>query len=383
MELKDYDKLRKKINVKDFEGNNKALDKWLFGFSFVGNIGSIFFSYFLLYPALLKAITINLVTGFWGTTLAFIFTLTFLSVFEIIKRYLFRNFSSDYVKNEKKISSAVFGWFSVSLAIVILSFYLSLVGSKNLATTSVSQNTIAVTQVDTRKDSLTVQYERKKVTYEQDNQLLRNASNELRSTLSQAPVGWVSVRKDYQSSIDKNTVIINSNQNEVNRIDDQLKQRVSELKSSLNSTIANNATEDSKNIVLFIIIAIFSEVIIISGIFFHEWFEYNLFFINHQKFNKIYEKKDRYRALIMFIYNEGKINVGDKVISGMELKQLVSEKATLQNSNKFVDEFLKDMDKVGVFNTVGKRRFIAATYQDALAIIEKFDDTLRILENMK
>jgi hypothetical protein len=383
MELKDYDKLRKKINVKDFEGNNKALDKWLFGFSFVGNIGSIFFSYFLLYPALLKAITINLVTGFWGTAIAFIFTLIFLTIFEIIKRYLFRNFSSDYVKNNKKISGAVFGWFSASLAIVILSFYLSLVGSKNLATTSVIQNNIATTQVDVQKDSLAVQYERKKVTYEQDNQSLRNASNELRNTLSQTPIGWMSIRRDYQSSIDKNTSIINSNQSEINKIDDQLKQRVTELKSNLNSTITNNATEDSKNIVLFIIIAIFSELIIISGVYFREWYEYNLFLINHQKFNKIYERKDRYRALIMFIYNEGKINVGDKVISGMELKQLVSEKATLQNSNKFVDEFLKDMDKIGVFNTVGKRRFIAATYQDALAIIEKFDDTLRILENMK
>jgi hypothetical protein len=383
MELKDYDKLRKKINVKDFEGSNKALDKWLFGFSFVGNIGSIFFSYFLLYPALLKAITINLVTGFWGTAIAFIFTLVFLTIFEIIKRYLFRNFSSDYVKNNKKINGAVFGWFSVSVAIVLLSFYLSLVGSKNLATTSVIQNNVATTQVDMQKDSLTVQYERKKKTYEADNQSLRNASNDLRNTLSQTPVGWMSIRKDYQSSIDKNTNIINSNQNEINKIDDQLKQRVTELKSSLNSTIANNATEDTKNIILFVIIAIFSELIIMSGVYFREWYEYHLFLINHQKFNKIYERKDRYRALIMFIYNEGKVNVGDKVISGMELKQLVSEKANLQNSNKFVDKFLKDMDKIGIFNTVGKRRFIAATYQDALAVIEKFDDTLRILENMK
>ena len=383
MELKDYDKLRKKINIKDFEGNNKALDKWLFGFSFVGNIGSIFFSYFLLYPALLKAITINLVTGFWGTAIAFIFTLIFLTIFEIIKRYLFRNFSSDYVKNNKKINGAVFGWFSTSVAIVVLSFYLSLVGSKNLATTSVIQNNVAKTEVNTQNDSLVVQYERKKKTYEADNQLLRNASNELRNTLSQTPVGWMSIRKDYQSSIDKNTSIVNSNQNEINKIDEQLKQRVTELKTSLNSTMANNATEDTKNIVLFIIIAIFSELIIMSGVYFREWYEYNLFLINHQKFNKIYERKDRYRALIMFIYNEGKVNVGDKVISGMELKQLVSEKANLQNSNKFVDEFLKDMDKIGIFNTVGKRRFIAATYQDALAVIEKFDDTLRILENMK
>jgi len=383
MELKDYDKLRKKINVKDFEGSNKALDKWLFGFSFVGNIGSIFFSYFLLYPALLKAISINLVSGFWGTTLAFIFTLVFLTIFEIIKRYLFRNFSSDYVKSNKKITGVVFGWFSVSIAIVLLSFYLSLVGSKNLASTSTIKNDIAVTQVDVQKDSLSIQYERKKQTYVYDNQSLRDINVELRKTLAETPLGWVSARRDYQSSIDKNTNIIASNQAEVNKIDEQLKQRVNELKTGLNSTMANNATEDTKSIILFVIIAIFSELIIICGVYFREWYEYNLFVINQQKYEKLYLKKDRYRALISFVYNEGKVAVGDKVISGMELKKIVADKATIQNSNKFIDEFLSDMDKVGVFNTVGKRRFIGVTYQDALAIIENFDSTLRILENMK
>ena len=95
MDLKKYDKLRKKIDTKDFEGNNKGLDKWLFGFSFIGNISSIFFAYFLVFPALLKAITINFVTGNWGITLAIGLTLIFLSIFEVTKRYFIRNFSND------------------------------------------------------------------------------------------------------------------------------------------------------------------------------------------------------------------------------------------------------------------------------------------------
>ena len=383
MELKEYDKLRKKINVKDFEGNNKALDKWLFGFSFVGNLGSIFFSYFLLYPALLKAISINLVDGFFGTALAFTFTNIFLVIFEIIKRYLFRNFSSDYVANNKKMNGPILGWFTVSVAIVLLSFYLSLVGSKNLASTSNIKNNIATVQVDVQKDSLAVQYERKKKTYELDNESLRKINNDLRQTITQTPVGWVTIRRDYQSSIDKNTEIVNENQSEINKIDNQLSQRISELKSGLNSTITKNANEDTKSIVLFIIIAIFAELIIIAGVYFREWYEYNLYIINQQKFEKVYLKKDRYRSLLSFIYSDGKLMPGDKVMSGLELKELVAEKANIQNSNKFVDEFLHDMDRLGVFNTVGKRRFIATPYQDAMMVVEKFDDTLRILENMK
>jgi hypothetical protein len=383
MDLKDYDKLRNKINVKDFEGNNKTLDKWLYGFSFVGNIGSIFFSYFLLYPALLKAITINLVTGFWGTAIAFVFTLTFLTIFEIIKRYLFRNFSSDYVANNKKVSGPIAAWFGVSVAIVLLSFYLSLVGSKNLASTSVKQNTIATVQVDMQQDSLAVQYERKKHTYEVDNQALRSVNNDLRNTLAQTPIGWASIRRDYQSSIDKNTKIIESNQTEINRIDAQLTQRITELKSGLNTKIVNNASEDTKNIVLFIIIAIFAEVIIIGGVYFREWYEYNLYVLNQQKFEKIYQKKDRYKALLAFVYKDGKLIPGDQVMPGQQLKEIVAEKANIQNSNKFVDDFLKDMDNLGIFNTVGKRRMVAATFVEAQNIIEHFDDAYRVLENIK
>ncbi len=383
MDLKKYDELRKKINTKDFEGNNKGLDKWLYGFSFIGNFGSIFFAYFLVYPALLKAITINLIDGTWGTALAFLFTNTFLIIFEIIKRYLVKNFSGDYVANNNKIKPSIFGWFLFSLAIVSLSFYLSVVGSRNLASTSNIKNNIAQTQVDIQKDNLSITYEEKKKTYEIDNQSLREVNTELRKTLAETPLNYMSARKEYQTSIDKNVDIIEDNQNEINKIDEQLKQRVEELKTGLNKTKAGNANEDTKNIVLFVIIAIFVEVMIIGGVYFREWYEYNLYVINQQKFEKIYQKKDRYRSLLAFVYRDGKLTTGDKVITGLELKEIVADKTNIQNSNKFVDDFLKDMDNLGIFNTVGKRRLIATTYNEAQNIIEHFDDAFRVLENIK
>jgi len=383
MNLKKYDELRKKISTKDFEGNNKTLDKWLYGFSFVGNIASVFFSYFLLYPALLKAISINLISGFWGTALAFIFANTFLIIFEIIKRYLFRNFSSDFIANSKKLTAGILSWLVVSIAIVLLSFYLSLVGSKNLATTSAVKNIVAVTSVDVQKDNLAVTYENKKKTYEVDNQSLRDINNNLRNTLSQTPINYLSIRRDYQISIDKNTKIIESNQTEINKIDEQLKQRVEELKSGLNTTITGNATEDTKNIILFVIIAIFAELIIIGGVYFREYYEYNLYVINQQKFEKIYQKKNRYRSLLAFVYKDGKLTTGDKVISGLELKEILAEKTNLVGSNKLADEFLHDLDNLGIFTTVGKRRFIASTYMEAQNIIENFDDAYMTLENIK
>ena len=381
MDLKKYDELRKKINTKDFEGNNKGLDKWLYLFSFIGNIGSIFFSYFLVYPGLLKAITINLIGGIWASIFAFTFTIIFLVIFEVIKRYLIRSFSTDFVSNKKKIKASIVGWLTISVSIILLSFYLSIIGSKNLASTSTYKDNVIENKTTITTDSLSILYEKKKKTYEDDNITLRTINNDLRQKLTETPVTYISIRNQYQANIDKNVKIIENNQKEVDKIEDKLSQNVVELKSNLGEVKNINKTEDIQNIILFVIIACFCEIIIFSGVFFREYFEYNLFIINQQKFENIYTKKDRYKTLTTFIYNNGNALIGDKVITGLELKELIKEKTNIPN--KFVDEYLCYMDNMKIFSVVGKRRHIAKTFQEALAIIENFDDALRILENMK
>jgi hypothetical protein len=382
MDLKKYDKLRKKIDTKDFEGNNKGLDKWLYIFSFVGNIGSIFFSYFLVFPGLLKAISVNLIGGVWATILSLLFTIVFLTIFEVIKRYFIRSFSADYMAKEKKFKFKNISWLTVSIAIIILSFYLSLVGSKNLASTSSTQNTIAETEITTQQDSISLTFERQKEIYINDNEALRVVNIDLRQKLAETPVTYRTIRNDYQTSIDKNIEVINNNQTKIDEIDAKLQLRVGELKTELTDTKSENRDADTKNIVLFIIIAIFCEVIIIGGIYFREYFEYNLYILNRQKFEKIYLKKDRYRALLTYIYNNGNVNVGDRVISGLALKERVTNRTNIPNSNKMIDEFLHEMDKLGIFVTHGKRRHIAKTYAEAINILETNDDTLQVIENM-
>jgi len=383
MDLKKYDKLRKKINTKDFEGNNKGLDKWLFGFSFLGNLSSIFFATFLVYPALLKAITLNFLRGFWGITLAIGLTLIFLSIFEIIKRYFIRNFSNDFVNGNKKIKLKTFSWLTVSLTIIVLSFYLSISGSKNLASTSSIKNAIVQTEVVSKSDSLVSIYDAKKQPYVNDNTSLRAVNTELRQKIADTPLNYPTVRKGYQDNIDKNTELIRENDVKINEINTELQLVVAEINSDFAETKLDNATEDTKNILLFVIIVILNELLIIGGLYFREYYEYNLYIINQDRFEKIYKKKDRYRALLTFIYRDGKLTVGDKVMSGMELKTAVTEKANIQNPNKFIEGFLHDMDRLNIFTTHGKRRLINSTFAEAFDIIENYDDSYRVLENMK
>ena len=383
MDLKKYDKLRNKINTKDFEGNNKGLDKWLWIFSFIGNISSIFFAYFLVFPALLKAITANFVTGDWGTVLAFGLTLIFLSIFEVTKRYFIRNFSNDFVVNARKVSFKMMSWLTISASIVVLSFYLSITGSRNLATTSSIKDIVAVTEVSSEIDSLTALYDGRKAVYFEENVNLRTVNADLRQKLADTPLNYPTTRKGYQDNIDKNSEVITDNEARIAVVDTEFQARVQELNLDLDATKSDNQDEDKKTKLLFVVIVIFNELIIIGGLYFREFFEYNLFVINQDKFEKIYQKKDRYKALLAFVYSDGKLVSGDKVMPSLQLKEAVSEKANIQNSNKFVEEFLRDMDRLGIFVTVGKRRNIAKTFIEALEVVENYDDSYRVLENMK
>lgn len=369
MDLKKYDRLRNKLKAKDFEGKNENLDKWLYRFSFLGNIGSIFFAFFLVYPSLYKTITIQVVGGHLGTIISYTGTIIFLIMFELIKRYLIRNFSHDLLINNNEIKASIVGWFSITIILIILSFYLSITGSKNFATTSNVLYEIEESSYEALKDSIRYKY----------NELRKpiiNQNNEFREKVNNLPDDYISVSERYHK-------LISENDSKLKDIDDNEKNDIDEISTLL--VKEKNRIDDSEyhNILLFIIIVIFNELIIVGGVYFREYFEHTLFKINRRKFDGIYLKRDRYKSLIMFIYNEGKLGVGDRVISVINLVELVSEKTNIPNPKKFVDEFMQDMDNIEIFNVNGKRRFIAVSYEDAITLIENFDDIYRILENME
>jgi len=239
------------------------------------------------------------------------------------------------------------------------------------------------TEVVSKSDSLVSIYDAKKQPYVNDNTSLRAVNTELRQKIADTPLNYPTVRKGYQDNIDKNTELIRENDVKINEINTELQLVVAEINSDFAETKLDNATEDTKNILLFVIIVILNELLIIGGLYFREYYEYNLYIINQDRFEKIYKKKDRYRALLTFIYRDGKLTVGDKVMSGMELKTAVTEKANIQNPNKFIEGFLHDMDRLNIFTTHGKRRLINSTFAEAFDIIENYDDSYRVLENMK
>ncbi len=385
MDQKKYDKLRSKINGKDFEGNNKNFDTWLFAASYLGNIASIFFSFFLIYPSLYKAISINLTSGILAIVISTTTTILFLGIFEIIKRYLVKNFSFEFISNRKNLKARIFGWSIALISIIFLSFYLSLSGSKNLASTSKIINGIVESDITIKVDSLIHERDSiiKEIKTTKGYVEINKTTNNLREKIDNLELDNRRDKNQYQSIIDKNQIIIDGVDSIITSIDAQYKKEIETEKIKSNAAKTTNESEDSEIIILFIVIAVCGEMIIFIGIYFREYFEYNLYLINNSKFEKIREKKDRYKSLLTYIYDNGKENVGGKVISGENLKTLIATETKIPNPNKFAVDFLGDMDRLGIFMINGKKRLIGVTLNEALNIVENFDDTLQILGNIK
>ena len=232
-------------------------------------------------------------------------------------------------------------------------------------------------------DSLNVVYGDRIAIYDNDNSELRSVNTELRQKLADTPLNYPTTRRGYQDNIDKNTEVITNNQEQIDELNAELQLVVAELKQDSGEQQSQNKDDDFKNILLFILISTSIEVLIIVGVYFREFYEYNLYTSNQERLEGVYQKRDRYRALLTYIYKEGKVNANERVMAGAKIIELVEENTRIQNPKKFVENFLHDMETLGIFVTQGKRRLTNASFHEALSIVDNFDDALRILENLK
>lgn len=383
MDINKYSTLRNKVKNRDFENKYKKLDKFLYVFSWFGNAGSIFFAYFLVFPAFFKAITANLSSGDISIYISMFLSIIVLGVFELIKREVLSNFSFDFVKNKYDLTKNAIGWLLFSTGLIGASFYFSLNGAINFADTSKKENTSIEYNIDSQIDSLTNLYVDYKKPFQQDNQSLRESNVALRQKIEDTPLNFRTVRNELQNNIDKNLSVIESNDIKINDLDNELNLKIVELENELQKQKEENENEGVENIIVFLVISTSIELIIILGIYFREYYDYSVFLKNESELEDIMIKRDRYYTLLKFLYKEGSVSQGEKILGISKLKEIVAEKSSIPSSSKFVDTFIQDITYMGILELSGNRRYTKVSYEEALNRVEKFDDTLRLLENLK
>jgi hypothetical protein len=384
MELNKYDKLRRKISSKNFEGKFKGLNLWLYRLSILGNLGSVFFAYFLVTPALKRAITTNLIDGNFAMILAILATILILVSFELIKRLLLKSLSFDLVKNKFNITKgSVVSWFIFSIIIVGLSMFLSINGAKKFATTSIFKNDIVKDKMIIKTDSIRENYTKMKSVYVSENNNLRNINGDLRTKQTETPLDYMTVRDKYQNYIDKNTKVINNNESKISKIDSLCDVAIFENNKQSLHKQKENKDNDFTSILLFIIISTAIEFIIVLGVYFREYYEYSLYLINKDKLEPLYKKRDRYRVMLEYIYHGGNISAGERLMAGERLIELVEENSTISDPKNFIRIFLRDMEEMNIFVVEGKRRLLKLSYEEAIDIINNFEDSSVLLKNLK
>jgi hypothetical protein len=386
MELNEYNKLREKISKKDFEGKNKLLDKWLYGATFFANAISIFFAFFLLYPALQSSFLMNVGNVEISNILAGGFSVGFLVVFEVVKRYLIRNFSFDYIwRNFKGVVTKMWLWLLLVITIIGVSFYLSLSGAQNFASTFDERVEIELVNVQQQVDSIRTDYQNRYITnIETDINELNQIVNEYRRKIAETPINFRTTRNDYQQIVESTQLVINERRDELLIYRNQMSEEINQIRGQFEESKEKTARDDYSVILLFIIIVALNESLIVLGLYFREYFEYSLYIINSKTYETYYLKRKYYEKMVKFLYGGGGLGSGDIVRGIEDLENELLKKTKIENVPKFVSEFLRFLRRSGIIiERRGEKIKFGKSYEDAINIAKSLEDNIIELEYEK
>jgi len=368
MSFEKYISIKGKTIVKSYTERFKWVDKFLYAFSWFGNGVSVFLAFFFL-QSLFYASFSSIGTSLW-ITLGIVF---FLTMFELLKRYVFGMFSLESIKHNFNILRGNMITFIIgTLLLIIGSFYFSLNGAKEFVDNQKFFETETQNIVASKVDSLSIFYDEQKLVYVNDNANLRIVNDTLRSKMSRTPTNFRTVRREYQDNINTNTRLIAANQERIDKIDTDNNIAIEELKKTESVSLSSNLSENKKNKLTFIIISSIIELIIMLGIYFDKFYEYRSIIeyeesvINTVEF-KIWYK---YNYLLELIYDSTK-DVGEKIPSTQNLIDLAKIGKTPITSGEF-DKFIKLLYHLNIIQREGSRRILNSSEDEGKKTLRNY-----------
>jgi len=361
MSFEQYKELKEKTVVQNYTERFKWVDRFLYAFSWFGNGVSIFLAFFFL-QSLFFASFSTVGTSIW-ITFGIIF---FLTMFELLKRYVFGMFSMESIKQKFNIFRGNMITFILGTAILVVgSFYFSLNGAKEFVDNQKFFETQTQQVMTSKVDSLNNIFNDRTAVFENENASLRVVNDTLRNKLARTPDDYRTVRREYQSNIDNNMAVINSNQDRIDVINNEKLQAVQELRSRETTTLSSNLSENKKNKITFIIISSIIELIIMLGIYYDKFYgwksikEYEESVINTSEFKQWY----KYNYLLELILNSTK-DVGEKIPSTGNILELARIGKNQVTPGEF-DKFIKLLYYLEILTREGNRRILNSSVEES------------------
>jgi len=374
MDIEKYRKLKEEIRNKSFEKKYTTVDWILYYASFFGNIASIFFAFFLWFPSLLKTITLHVADNSLTYGIAVLSTIILLTLVEFLKRGILGIFSSEFIEAKMRIATrSIFGLFVFSLGILALSFYFSINGAIEFSKTSGKTNIAVEASSKAMLDSLVKVNEREKRPIQEELTSLRESNKNIRQKRDDTPLEQRTARYQYNVLINENEKLIAENTKKLEALEKGFQTDIIKLKSEESKTKEENVKGDESNVLLFLLVSTFIEVIIVIGVYFRQLYIHRAFYEAEQKLEPLVRKRDKYETLLRIVYKNGEVKQDEQIISLTKLTEIVRTKGAAFTP-KHVKDFYTEMTHLGAFKIAANKRWTLVSYDEAKKLITSLEN---------
>jgi len=352
MKLEKFYSLQKRFENRRFESAQKWTALILYYGSYLGNILSIILSFFFV-----NHLAGTAAVHFAGQEIVLpIFIILFLTIFEFAKRFTFANVITTFLTVKKRTASFFGGLVFVGL-LVAGTFYLSLSGANTYANKTEIITTTTEAVINTQIDSLNKRFKEENDKLEARITYLYKAA-ETRKNKSLKPLEVEQV-KDWEASI--------ANNNKT------LEVKITEIKADNNLKANQQKDQSSDSQLAFLLLSGFIEILILIGVGFNEYYEFNSFTEQKEALdsNPNYQKLIIYEGLLKVLYNNGKTNVNASLPSFNAFKELVSASGK-KLPQKTIKEFIQLCNYLKISQTIGKNRIAVVNYEKAQDILSNY-----------
>lgn len=302
------------------------------------------------------------------TSILVIMSIITLVVFEYLKRKLFHQTMFEILKNGLNKSTELRLMLGLSVAIVLVSFYIALSGAKEFSDVSDKIETEAETKIEALSDSVKIKYKSDIDRLRLQSDKLIALNDKLTEQMEMTQSSWY--KTQFMAQIKDNNKQMESNKKELDILNDKINKEISDIKKEQEDKTKDKKIDNSDTSTKFVAVSIFMELIILLGIYFHTYHEkksvaeYNLILAENDALN-MYNKQI---PLLGIIYRNGKSTVGEFSMTKLQMEETLRLSYNMQNYNKDdINDFFKMCVHLGILSDVGegKPKKIACTYEDA------------------
>jgi hypothetical protein len=358
IEFETYLKLKNETLTKSYTERFKWVDRFLYWFAWFGNGVSIFLAFFFM-QALFFSSFMDVKDSIF-VTIGIVF---FLTMFELLKRYVFAMFSIEAIKNKFNIFKSNMVSFILGVVFLVAgSFYLSLNGAKKFVDNRQVFKTQTETTINTRTDSLNNFYF---VNYIKplmdDNKILTDQNTDYSQQASQT-----TLKTKFLNQIDANNKKIESNKTQIAQYETRRDNEVKKVSDTQSTKLSETLASNKSNIIAFIILSTLVELIIMLGIYYDKFYDYKIIeeyektIIDTPGFKKWY----KFNFLLKLIYSKTK-EIGAQIPSTNGIIEL-SDVGGSKIDKSTLDKFIKIIYYLEIVKLEGNRRVLNMSEEDGL-----------------